>query len=568
MIGTIWENSDGAKRGLAYSDIAIFFRSVKYDAKPYLEAFEKEGIPFAVTNIGGLFEAPEIDVIFNIFSYLGDFTKTWNGQSGKGFISDEDKIYQQAKPIFYLPDEKTFKRNLQDLKKSISGRISLQGIYGEILAILGVGFEKFHSIENEIVLYNLGRLSQAISDFIETRHHCTPRDIKRFCWFIRNYAQNAYDAGAGDDRTLSINAIQIMTLHATKGLGFPVVFMPYCVEKPYRRSDAGFLNEKKFDFERYHGSIEDERRLFYVGITRAKKFLFITSCVYPSYRKQKKKPLQFLDEINSKFIIEQPIPDPTKRNKLPPQPASEDIRFPTNWSEMSYYLRCEYDYKMRYVYGFNPIIVEALGYGRQVHNIINLLHKLAQETGRVPTDEEAAEILLNQFYLRYASKSYYENLKKSAMRSILKYLSMWRDDFTLSVSSERNFEMDFASALVSGTIDLLKRKDSNEEVLEMIDFKTGNEKRMDEELALQVQLYTIAAREALNLKVNKAYIHFLDAKKHTRIEVLTTPKQLDLARKTVIDVIQGIVSRRFRRNPKNKIICNECDWRKFCPQKR
>jgi DNA helicase-2/ATP-dependent DNA helicase PcrA len=145
---------------------------------------------------------------------------------------------------------------------------------------------------------------------------------------------------------------------------------------------------------------------------------------------------------------------------------------------------------------------------------------------------------------------------------------MWREDFTLSVSTERNFEMDMENALISGSIDLLKRENADESILEVVDFKTGNEKRMDEELALQVQLYTIAAREALNLKVNKAYVHFLDAKKQARIEVLTTPKQLDLANKTISDTITGITTRRFRRNPKNKKVCSKCDWGKFCPQKK
>jgi len=83
-----------------------------------------------------------------------------------------------------------------------------------------------------------------------------------------------------------------------------------------------------------------------------------------------------------------------------------------------------------------------------------------------------------------------------------------------------------------------------------------------------VQLYTIAAREALNLEVNKAYVHFLDAKKQARIEVLTTPKQLELASKTISDTVKGITTRRFSRNPKNKKVCSKCDWKKFCPQKQ
>jgi len=568
LIGTEWANNDGSKRGLAYSDIAILLRSVKYEAQPYLNALDEAGIPFAVTNIGGLFEADEVDTIFNIFSYLGDFEKIWDGQSGTGFVPYENFIYTSANSTFPLSNKRTFKEQLQELKESISDRISLQSIYGNILAILGINKDSIHDNEDEVALYNLGRLSQAISDYEGTRSYCTPRDIKRFCWFIRNYAQNAYDAGTGDDRTLSINAVQVMTLHGTKGLGFPVVFMPYSVEKPFRQTHPGFLDASKFNFTRYQGSIEDERRLFYVGMTRAKKYLYITSCIDPGPHKRKKIPSQFLKELNGDCFIGKPINDPTKRKKLKPQPSTEDYRFPTNYSEMSDYLRCEYDYKMRYIYGFNPIIVQALGYGKQVHNILNILHKAAQETGKMPTDEEAAEILKEQFYLRYAAESQQDTLKRSALRSVLRYIGMWREDFTLSVSTERNFEIDVDNALISGSIDLLKRENADESILEVVDFKTGNEKRMDEELTLQVQLYTIAAREALNLEVNKAYVHFLDAKKQVRIEVLTTPKQLELASKTISDTIKGITTRRFRRNPKNKKVCTGCDWRKFCPQKQ
>jgi len=362
--------------------------------------------------------------------------------------------------------------------------------------------------------------------------------------------------------------VQVMTLHGTKGLGFPVVFMPYSIEKPFRQTHPGFLNASKFNFARYQGSIEDERRLFYVGMTRSKKYLYITSCVDLGYKKRKKKPSRFLHELNGDYFIDKPVKDPTKRRKLKSQPSNENYRFPTNYSEMSDYLRCEYDYKMRYIYGFNPILVQALGYGKQVHNILNILHKVAQETGKVPTDEEAAEILKQQFYLRYAAESQQDTLKRSALRSVLRYIGMWREDFTLSVSTERNFEMDMENALISGSIDLLKRENADESILEVVDFKTGNEKRMDEELNLQVQLYTIAAREALNLKVNKAYVHFLDAKKQARIEVLTTPKQLELAGKTISDTITGIRTRRFRRNPKNIKVCDKCDWRKFCPRKQ
>ena len=570
LIGTEWIDKNNNKRGLAYSDVAIFFRSVKYEAKPYLETFEKEKIPYTVSGIGGLFESKEIDMIFDIFSYLGDFEKMWNPAKAKGKIPDDDMIYNEAKTIFLVSKKEDFLKSLQELKKNVQNkiRVSLQALYAEILNLLGIINEELHDESREILMFNLGRLSQTISDYEGTRTYCTYKDIQRFCWFIVNYAKSSYDAGAGEDPTQVINAVQIMTLHTTKGLGFPVVFMPNCISRKPRNSPSGFLDPRKFDFTRYNGCEEDERRLFYVGMTRAKKFLYITTAYDPGPRKRKRDPSKYFNELDGKYCIDKPIADPTKRNKTTPKPSVEDYRFPTNYSELSDYIRCEYDYKMRYIYGFNPELVQALGYGKQIHNILNILHKTSQETGKVPSEEESAELVKKYFYLRYASDTLQQKLMRSALRSILRYIGLWREDFILSLKTERPFEMDMSNALISGTIDLLKRKNTQKNILEIIDFKTGNERKMQEELHLQVQLYTIASKEALNLNVEKAYIHFLDDKKQKRVEVLTTPKQLELAKQTITNTVNGITARRFNRNPRNIKICENCDWSTICPKKK
>ena len=267
------------------------------------------------------------------------------------------------------------------------------------------------------------------------------------------------------------------------------------------------------------------------------------------------------------FFTTAAIANPTKRKRLPPSPSLEEYRFPTSYSELSDYIRCEYDYKMRYVYGFNPIIVQALGYGNQVHNLLNMLHKMAQQTGQVPLEEEAAALLQAHFSLRYAAREQEETLKRSALRSILRYLNLWQEDFSLSVKTERPFEMDLDNALLTGTIDLLRRENDDSDILEIIDFKTGNERKDREALDLQVQLYTVAARDALNLNIRKAHVHFLDDHKQPRLEVLTTPKQLDLAMRTLSDAVKGITTRRFQRNPRQKESCTGCDWQAICPKK-
>lgn len=568
--GVQWIENNGHKRGLAYSDMAIFFRSVKYDGQPYLEALDEAGIPYAVSGIGGLFEAREVDVIFSILAYLGGFKKLWDSKAGDGESPEPAYIYGQAAEIFHLPTKRQFVKNLEQLRDNLQEqrRLQLQGLYGDILMLLGVDDEEYHTEEHEIEMYNLGRLSQAISDYEGTRSYCTFKDIERFCWFIRHYAEGAYDAGAGEDPTRVINAVQVMTLHGAKGLGFPVVFMPYCIERAFRHTPPGFLDPEAFNFARYSGSVEDERRLFYVGLTRAKKFLFVTTSRQPVGKVREKRPLQYFSELADECCITAATADPTKRKRLPPEPSLEEYRFPTSYSELSDYIRCEYDYKMRYVYGFNPIIVQALGYGNQVHNLLNLLHKIAQQTGQVPLEEEAARLLQEHFSLRYAASEQEDTLKRSALRSILRYLNLWREDFSLSVKTERTFEMDLDKALLTGTIDLLRRENGHSDILEIIDFKTGNDRKDREALDLQVQLYTLAAREALDLNVQKAYVHFLDDHKQPRLEILTTPKQLDLAMRTLSDAVRGITTRRFQRNPRSIKSCANCDWEKICPQKK
>ena len=85
--------------------------------------------------------------------------------------------------------------------------------------------------------------------------------------------------------------VNLMTIHASKGLEFPVVFIAGCEEGliPHARSVA-----------ENDGNVEEERRLFYVAITRAKDKLFLTSC-------QKRKKLNMINECTpSRFLDEIP----------------------------------------------------------------------------------------------------------------------------------------------------------------------------------------------------------------------------------------------------------------------
>lgn len=163
---------------------------------------------------------------------------------------------------------------------------------------------------------------------------------------------------------------------------------------------------------------QDERRLYYVAMTRAKKYLFITSAEYKVKGKKRSSRNILFDEIPEEYFISEPKPDPTKRKPCSNDALSEEIRFPTSYSELAYYLSCGYDYKMRFLFGFNPGLVPQLGFGRQVHNVINLLHKEHEDTKKIPSKKRIQELLEEHFYLRYASDSVTNNLMNSARNSL------------------------------------------------------------------------------------------------------------------------------------------------------
>ena len=192
-----------------------------------------------------------------------------------------------------------------------------------------------------------------------------------------------------------------------------------------------------------------------------------------------------------------------------------------------------------------------------------------ETTGKIPTNAAIAKVIEEHFYLRYSSETLEKRLKISAFKSLSKYVKMWESDFSLSVKTERPFELEFNNALISGSIDMIKREEGNETLLEVIDFKTGKaENELMHKYELQVQLYTIAAQEALGINTHKAHIHFIDTDKNDRLAVQTSPAALDTAKEELGFAIGGITQAKFIRDARQDKLCKNCDWCNLCPKRK
>ncbi|MFW9924389.1 MAG: 3'-5' exonuclease, partial [Candidatus Thorarchaeota archaeon] len=519
---------------------------------------KERNIPFVVKGGGKLFEQEEVVLITKAFSFVADCS--YEGEVVT--VDDLKQLYLQT--FREYGDVEKFIGQLVDFKATteMNEFISLQGVFQQFLGFMGGMDFEF----SETQLYNLGMFSQAITDFEAIYKRIKLRQMKYFLGFVHAYAKWNYEEGGSDDPT-KINAVKIMTVHRSKGLQFPIVFVPHLQQGLFPSKSKArnwLIPEHLFNKERYEGKLEDERRLFYVAITRSEKYLYLTCHQMNNLTGRKSSPSRFFAEYPRHYALTQPIADPTEREKMDLKTAAPLRRFATSYSDLRYYDYCPYDYKLRFIYGFNPEIAIALGYGKSIHNILNVIHNDYRIN---PPDEETVQkIIDSHFFLRYCSPELNTRFKNSAKNIIYNYVKNYSGEFNLILETEKAFEFALDQTLISGQIDLIKMLNEKGELeaIEIVDFKEHESSELSTDYIKQLRLYAIASIRSLGFHPQQAAVHHLD--EGTRSMVDISQDALVKMEDTIKETVDSIISREFPKLPAHKK-CLACDWRYFCTKK-
>ena len=560
--------------GLPFSDIAILARS-RASYPKILEELSALGIPVQPGGRSGLFEQPEARSIGRLICWLVDYD--WRDQRGPSTPIILEVLVEEFVSIFKLsPRQKLdFETWLDEMKVLVPATDRVADLVGEYYQILEIFNVRNWDMGNPIAVNRLGTLARITNLFVDYElvyKRARPDSeiegeqvggqdrgewyYRNLASFILNYANGEFDGFEGEEDLL-IDAVDLTTVHSSKGLEWSAVFIPSMTANRFPsmysgRSQEYLVPREMFDAPRYEGSSDDERRLFYVAMTRARDWLSISR--HNRVTKAKVAESPYFPVVGKFFVAPSDIVTPAIKGSIP-----EDIDLTISYSDLASFIECGLAYRLRQRLGFKPQLTPEIGYGKSIHHVMRVVANFTQATGSVPDSTFLNEILDREFFLPNANKVAHRQLKDAARKLVSKYINEYGSDLHRVWQTEYPFELHLPGVTVSGRADvIIDTANSGATSLTLIDYKTRTTNETDNDIQLQV--YASAGRRE-GLEIAGAFFHDMIASH--RIPVDVEQIAVNQAELVVIEMAGKIKRREFHASPE-KSKCGRCDVRAIC----
>ncbi len=446
--------------------------------------------------------------------------------------------------------------------------------------------DKFEMLELLNSFYNI------IKDETERRPDIT---LEQFLDIMQTFQENNislhYTKIYGNEKS-----VQLYTYHGAKGREFEHVFMLGCVEEQWEKKRKGGFNSLKippniFQFTTDEKDIEELRRLFFVGMTRAMKHLYISYAT--TDRKGKTiSTTAFVNEIygdeqdemktavtKNNLEREMLIPfaslyvvsDAVRLKKLEREYVERQLEnFQMNVSALNSYLTCPLSFYVKTILRAPSGKNESMTFGSVIHNTLESFFKqMLFNDRRFPSKEELLQMLENEMFgqrAKFSNEGY--KLKKEYGEQILvglfdKFLDTWCKDVRL----EEHISAVVDGIKIKGFIDKVElQKDE----VQFIDYKTGDRNgefaknklkapggrsevaKKGGDYWRQAVFYKILADESRKyiLPVNQAKYVFVEPDKETKeipdpVSFTFSPADIDLVKTQIKETYEAIMNHDF-----------------------
>lgn len=437
------------------------------------------------------------------------------------------------------------------------------------------------SVKDERKVQNIAKFFDRVKNFETER---ADANIFTLTEWLNLMLQIGDSPTAADVDIRDRNAVNILTVHSSKGLEFDVVFLVNLVNDRFpsrERSEkiplpTELIKEKITTDTDFH--LEEERRLFYVGMTRAREKLFFTAADFYGTGKRAKKisPFVFeaLPEIEKNGEAKKSVKQLSLTEVLSSYEDKEEIVEPKNDFKVSYvtfsnlqmFDICPLHYKARVIFNIPTPPTAAQSYGITIHKTLQNFYKIVQDTNKFPK-EEILEKILNEEWESdgYVNKKHEEERFNMAKNSLSEFYKSEIKNSVIPLRLEYPFNFTLKNGIkVFGKIDRIDPKGKG---IEIIDYKTGEDNpKASEAHKLQLAIYALAANRIKDDILNKnadditLTLHFLDG--NTKKSMNFNAKELEKLEDDLLEKIKEIEQSEFKCS--KSVLCVNCEYKMLC----
>lgn len=517
-----------------------------------------------------VFEIPYIEL-----NYLMNYAKKRNLSLFESLGNMDQSFLKEQTKTKLVEFRKMVVRHLERSKKTQAGQVLFDFLLDSKL------YDKYRTVntaKEEKQVQNISKFFDRVKNFETER---ADANIFTLVDWLTLMLQMGDSPTAADIDIRDQNAVNILTVHSSKGLEFKVVFLVNLVSDRFpsrERSEKiplplGIIKEELEDRD-FH--LEEERRLFYVGMTRARERLFFSASDFYGTGRRAKKLSPFISEavpafkdiLPSSGVVQLSLGDALSMYE------AEDVEEITKeaykvtyitYSDLQSFDICPLHYKAKVIFKVPTPTTSVQSYGISVHATLYDYYKKVQE-GITPTKSELRKFLSEQWINEgYANKKHERESFKSAERLIENFYEEESKKTIKPLGLEYQFRFLLKNGVkVFGKIDRIDPKGNG---IEIIDYKTGEDNpKAKSAHELQLAIYALAASRVNDQILKKdpkditLTLYFLE--KLTKKTMTFKKEDLDILEDNLIHKINEIENSEFKCS--GSVLCVNCEYRMLC----
>lgn len=605
--------SEVKKSKRQFNEIAILVRANDH-ATPFQRALDRAGIPFQFLGPGHLYEQDEIKDLIAYLHVLADFQDTASlyrvitmpvfdmqardisailNFSKRGNMCLFEAM-EQVDNTMLTPEGKEkihhivtiLKKHLEEVPKEQAGQILYH--FFEDSGLLGQYLEPA-TIKTEKEAQNIAKFFEKLQSFANNKTDASVFAV--IDWIDLSMELGESPMAAEVDWTRN-NAVNILTIHSSKGLEFPVVFVVNLVTQRFPSRDRKEQIPVPPDIIREalpegDENLQEERRLFYVAITRAQEKLYLTASRFYNEGRRERKISPFVTEtLGDAYVdavMKKQVAVPaveqlslldvfnanTKPQNIPEIPQISlsplDITY-ISYSQIQTFQMCPLHYKLRYLLNLPSPSSPALSYGVSVHSALRDFFMMLKQHEQVRAETMRDLLKKNWLSQGYSSKLHEQQTYTQAENMLLEYGERTLQTRPDTIAIETPFNFWLGKLKVGGRIDRIDKLSDGR--IEIIDYKTGKnvptEKKVKEDL--QLSFYALAAAEVRDGIFGREpeevllTLHYLED--DIKISTTRTKDDLVFAKEQILAKTNEMARSSFACS--SSILCKTCEYKMIC----